>query len=85
VVDKVAQRIRIPKIHPQADAGIFKSFAVVIRDVNGIAKKRLVHSLAAVVEQHEMQLMNMECMQVVGPVLDDPILYCSLLRNIRNP
>ncbi len=63
MVYKVTHRIRIAKVHPQSDGGIFKSFAIVVRDVDGIAKKRLVHRLAAVIQQHEVQLMNVERMK----------------------
>src|ERR1700691_2745064 len=78
---KVANYIRIAKIHPQSNAGIFKSFAIVVRNVDGVAKKRFVYCCAAVIEQHEMQLVNMEGMKFAGPVFDDPILHRSLFRD----
>src|ERR1700678_800871 len=83
---KVANYIRITKIHSQSNARIFKSLAVVVRNVDSVAKKRLVHSRAAVIEQQEVQLVNMERMKFAGPVFDDPILHRSLLRdNVWDP
>ncbi len=81
MVNKVANRVRITKIHPKCDAGKCESFVVVVRDVDGIAKKRLVYGLAAIFKQHEMQLVNMECVKFAGTVFDDPVLNCSLLHN----
>ena len=81
MVNKVANRVRITKIHPKCDAGKCESFVVVIRDVDGVAKKGLVYGLAAIFQQDEMQLMDMECVKFAGAVFDDPVLDGSLLHN----
>src|SRR5580704_13430520 len=60
VIHESSYRIRIAKIHAQPDARIFERAPVVIRNVDGIAQKWLVHRPSAIVEQHEMQLMNVE-------------------------
>ena len=43
--------IRIAKIHPQSNTGIFKRFAGIVGNVDGIAKKRLIHGSSKKVEQ----------------------------------
>ncbi len=43
VVKKIADGILVTKIHPHPYAGVRESSAVVIGDVYGIAKKRLIH------------------------------------------
>ena len=63
MVRKVTNGVGITKIHSHPDAGIRESSAVVIRDVYGIAKKRLIHRPAQIIEQQEMQLMNVEGMK----------------------
>jgi hypothetical protein len=75
----VFYRVRIAKIHSHSNAGILERLAIVIRDVDGIAKKRLVYRPSEVIEQHEVQLMDMKGVQLVGSVLDNPVLYGSLL------
>jgi len=64
-IEEIADSIRIAKVHPQLDAGIFKSAAIIVRNVYRIAEKRLVHNPALIIDQHEMQLMNVKCMQFV--------------------
>ena len=81
MVEKVADGIGVTKIHAQSHAGILKSFTVVVGNVDGIAKKWLIDRLAAVINQQEMQLMNMERVQFAGAVFDDPVLNCSLLHD----
>ncbi len=76
MVDKVADDIGVTKIHAESHAGILQGFAVVVGNVDGIAKKRLVDRLAAVINQQEMQLMNMERVQFAGAVFDDPSSMC---------
>ena len=61
-----------------SDAGIRESSAVVIRDVYGIAKKRLIHRPAQIIDAWEMQLMNVEGMKFgkrfsMIPVLTVPV------------
>src|SRR5580698_1595825 len=85
VKNKVPDSVRIAKIHSQPYTGIGKSSAVIVRNVDGIAQKRLVYRPAAVIKQHEMQLVNMESVEFPRPVFDDPILNRSLLGNdVRN-
>ena len=81
MVQKIANCIRIAKVHPQPDAGIFQRSAVVVGNVDGIAKERFIRGLAVEIDQHEMQLMNMERMQFAGAVFDDPIFDRALLRD----
>ena len=84
MINESTHRIRIAKIHAQLDARIYQHVVFVIRHVNGIPEKWLVHWLSKVIEQQEVQLMNMEGVQFVGPILDDPIFHGSLLRdNVR--
>lgn len=81
VVKKVADRIWIAKIHAHPDARIRESPAVVIRNIYGIAKKRLIHRPAQIIEQQEMQLMNVEGVKFGGAVFYDPVFDRSLLGN----
>ena len=76
-----ADGIRIAKIHPQSHAWIYQHVVLVIRNIHGIAEKRLIRWPSQIIEQQEMQLMNVERVQFVRPVLDDPIFYRSLLRD----
>ena len=81
VVDESADCIRVAKIHAQFDAGILKVSAVVIRHVDGVAKKRLVYRNSGPFEHHEMNLMDVERVQFRGAILDDPILDVALLHH----
>ena len=78
MVRKVTNGVGITKIHSHPDAGIRESSAVVIRDVYGIAEKRLIHRPAQIIEQQEMQLMNVKGMKFGRAVFYDPIFDCSL-------
>ena len=81
MVYKRTDGIRVAKIHPQFHAGIFEGSAIVVRNIDGIAEKRLVHTPPFMVDQHEVQLMDVECVQLVRTVLDDPIFNRSLSRD----
>jgi glycine cleavage system regulatory protein len=85
VVKKLADSIGIAKVHPQSDAGILESPAVPIRDIDGVSKKGFVYRLAAIINEHEVQLMNVECVKFTRSVLDDPVFHRPLLHNnVRN-
>ena len=81
MVNEVTDGIRVTEIHAQSDAGISESSAVEIGDVHGIAKEWLVRRSTRVIDQHEMQLMNVECVEFIRTILDDPIFDRPLLRN----
>src|SRR5271155_3837890 len=82
---KRTDNIGAAKIHAQLHAGIGQHFVFVKRNVNGVAKKRLVYAHARIFEQQEVKLMDVECVQLVRAVFDDPILHVSLLYgNVRD-
>src|SRR5271170_4458844 len=60
VVDESAHRIWIAKIHTEADAGVRESVTIVVRNVDRIAQKRLIHRDAERFKQHEVQLMDVK-------------------------
>ena len=68
--------------------GYSSSFAVVIGHVNGVAQERLVHRTLGPIEQHEMELVDVERVQLGGTVFDDPVFHVALLhddiRHIRS-
>src|SRR5580765_8348385 len=81
MVGKCADGFGIAEIHSEADAWILQSSAVEVRDVYGVAKKRFVHSYAGPGEQQKMQLMNMECVELLRAVFDDPVFHVALLHD----
>ena len=81
MIDEGSHRIRVAKVHAQANAGIGERASVEVGHVHGVAQKILIDRLAHVIEQQKMQLMNVKGMQFAGSVFDNPILYSSLLRN----
>jgi hypothetical protein len=81
VVDKSSHCIRVAKIHPHFDTWICRRFAVPERHINCVTEKRLVHRQAEPAQQHEMNLVDVECVYFLRSIFDDPILNISKMRN----
>jgi len=85
VIYKCANCFRIAKIHSQPDGRIEERAAVVIRHVYGIAEIRLIYRASQIIQQKKMQLVDVKCVQFIGPVYDNPVFHRALLRDdIRN-
>ena len=61
VIHKVPDTIRISKIHAQLYHRINGTFSIPKWDVDGVAQVRLIHRQAKALKEHEMDLMNVEC------------------------
>src|SRR5580658_6941900 len=78
MVDKGSHGVRIAEINWDSNGRVGECMAVVIRYVDGVAEEAFMDWFAEVIEQQEVQLMNMECVELIGTVFDDPVLNGSL-------
>ena len=81
MVHEGADDIRIAKIHAQSNAGIFQGSTVVIGNIHSVAEKGLIHRSTHIVEQQKMELVDVEGVQFIRTILDDPIFHSALLHN----
>src|ERR1022692_180841 len=70
--------IRVAEIHAQLHTRVLRSLAVPVSDIDGVSQERFVERNAVPLHEHEMQLMNVERVQFLRPVLDDPVLDIAL-------
>ena len=81
VIGKDPNDVGIAKIHTHSNTWVGQRAPSEVWDVHGIAKEVLVHVAFHVLEQQEMKLMDMECMEFARAVLDDPIFDGALVLN----
>src|SRR5271169_6625063 len=79
VINERADRVWIAEVHSQLHAWICSALAVPIGDIDRIAQERLIQWHAVPFHKHEMDLMDMERVEFLRPVFDDPVLDVSLL------
>jgi len=79
VIYESADRVRITKIHAQADAGILQVRGAVEGHVDGVAQERLVDSDSIPGHEHEVQLVDVEGVQFCGAIFYDPVFDVALL------
>jgi hypothetical protein len=75
---QMSLQIGITKIHAQFHIWILERSPVVVGDVDSVAQKRLIHRFPKIVEQHEVQMMDVERVQLIRSVLNGPVFYSSL-------
>src|SRR5271168_943349 len=79
MIDERANGVWISKIHAQPNAGVLKRFSVEVGDVNGVSEVGFVNGLAEKVDEHEMELMNVEGVELGRAIFDDPVFDVPLL------
>src|ERR1700693_4421824 len=79
VIEESADQFWIAKIHPQLYRWILGGLAVIERDIDGVTQEGFVHRNSKPFHHKEMNLMNVEGMQFIGAVFDDPVLNLALL------
>src|SRR5579872_1103988 len=81
VVDKCADSIWIAEVHTEAHAGVGWAFPIPEWNVDCVTQKRLVYRDAKKFLEKEMKLMNVEGVQFLGAILNDPVLDVSLMHD----
>ena len=79
MVRKCSHDVGIAKVHTYANTGVAKQPAIVVWDIDRISQKILMYLSALIFKQQKMQLMNMEGVEFLGTIFNNPILDCSLL------
>src|SRR5215467_2611207 len=86
VVDKRPHGVGIAKIHTKAYARIGKRAVREVGHTDRVTKEWFAYGHTQVVDQHEMKLMDVESVQLGGPVLDDPVFHSAALHDdVRYP
>jgi len=84
MVRERANYVRISKIHSQRNARIGTALSIAKRHVNRISEKGIIHRNPERLRVEKMDLMNVEGVQFIRTILDDPILDVALLdHNVR--
>src|SRR5271167_5002132 len=81
MIYECAYGIRIAEIHSQPYAWILQHLAGVEGDVYRVAQERLIYRNAGPIDQHEVDLMDVEGVQFRGAVFDDPVFDVALLHD----
>src|SRR6476620_4836480 len=85
VIDESSHDLRVTKIHAQAHAGILRAEAIPVGNVDGVTQEWLVEWNLVPFRQQKMDLVNVECVELLRAVLDHPIFHVALLhRNVRS-
>ena len=74
VIDECADGAGITEIHAQLHARKLVAVAVPVSHVHRVAKIRLIQRDSVPLPQNEVDLVNVKSMQLLGAVLDDPVL-----------